>query len=407
MKILQFESVGGASGDMILGALIELGIDVNQLQQDLDTLPIEHCRIEARPCQDSNLRGTRVTVHVPGQGESCAHPDPHAHGGRSLKDIRDIISKGKLPKPVKSMSVKVFTRLAEAEALVHGTTPDAIHFHEVGALDSIVDIVGCCLGLERLGVDEVVVGPLPAGRGLIHCAHGTFPNPAPATVELLKGFPIVQTDEPQELVTPTGAALLSTWSAGEALPDGSRILRAGYSFGHRKLERRPNVLRATLFEADAATATDVCVVLECNIDDTVPELLGSVSLRLMEAGALDAYATAVQMKKQRPGTLLTVLCTPETKDALLDLIFQETTTFGVREYMTRRTILDRRTVEVQTPFGPVRIKIGRWKEQDVTWSPEMEDCVGRARERNVPVRSVYEASVEAAQAWRRKRPNGD
>jgi hypothetical protein len=257
--------------------------------------------------------------------------------------------------------------------------------------------------LELLGVDAVAVGPLPAGRGLIECAHGTFPNPAPATVELSKGMRILQTDEPHELVTPTGAALLSTWMTAEAPPAGSRIVRAGYSFGHHRLGKRPNLLRATLLEADAAPdAAESCIVLECNIDDMTPELLGSLTQRLIEAGSRDAFTTAVQMKKQRPGTLLTVLCTADTKDALIDLIFRESTTFGVREYAAQRTVLERRFMEAQTAFGPVKIKIGRWKGRDVTWSPEMDDCMARARERNSSVRSVYEAAVEAAQALRRE-----
>ena len=384
---------------MILGALFELGVDPAALQRDLALLPIEHFVIEATPFSDHHLHGTQVTVRIPEHG--------HGHdrdGGRRLKDIRELIRRSALPQATQDTSLRVFERIAEAEARVHGTTPDQVHFHEVGALDSIIDIVGCCLGLERLAVDAVAVGPFPSGRGVIECAHGVFPNPAPATVELLKGLPMVQTDETQELVTPTGAALLSTWKTLDAPPDGSRLLKAGYSFGHHRLERRPNLLRASLFETDAApSGRDACLVLECNIDDTTPELLGSLTQRLMEAGALDAFTTAVQMKKQRPGTLLTALCAPESKDALLDLIFHESTTFGVREYAANRTVLDRRIVEVQTAHGPVHIKIGRWKGQDVTWSPEMEDCMRLARERGEPVRTVYEAAMQAAQALRGNR----
>ncbi len=390
MKTLHFEPVGGASGDMILGALIELGVEAQFLHDELARLPIGPFEIRADPAREHKMRGTRVTVSIP-------KPDRHDHPERRLSDIRDLISNSPLPAAVKEMSLKVFTRIGEAEAKVHGTPIDQVHFHEVGALDSIIDIVGCCLGLHRIGADAVAVGPLPQGRGVITCAHGTFPNPAPATVELSRGHPIVQTDEPFELVTPTGAALLTTWKTAEAPPPGSRAARTGYSFGHWKLERRPNLLRATLFDSsDQSDPSDSCLVLECNIDDTTPELIGSLAQQLMEAGALDAFTTAVQMKKQRPGTLLTVLCKPERKPALLDLIFRESTTFGVREYPVTRTTLERRFEEVGTPYGHVRIKIGRWKGADVTFAPEMEDCMLRAREKSVPVRAVYEAASQAA-----------
>ena len=392
MKILQFEMIGGASGDMILGALIELGVDAKRLQQELSSLPIEPFEIEAKPFQNDKLHGTQVAVRV------HEHPHPHA---RNLRDIRKIVTESHLPQRVKELSLKVFDRIAKAEAKVHGTTTDEVHFHEVGALDSIIDIVGCCLGLDSLGVDEVAVGLFPAGRGMIECAHGVFPNPAPATVELLKGCPIMQTDETKELVTPTGAALLTAWRTRDAAPDGSRIIQTAYSFGHHQLERRPNLLRATLLETESAAATGTCLVIECNIDDTTPELVGSLTQRLMEVGALDAFTTAVQMKKQRPGILLTALCDPEKKDLLLDLMFSESTTFGVREYMTRRTMLERRTVDVKTRYGTIRIKIGRWKGQDVTFAPEMDDCIQRAHENSAPVRAVYEAATEAAAPLRR------
>jgi pyridinium-3,5-bisthiocarboxylic acid mononucleotide nickel chelatase len=390
VKVLQFDSIGGASGDMILGALIELGIDAAVIEKELSAISIGPFSIEASPSESHHLLGTQVTVKISG----------HGHAERRLRDIQSLIGGSKLPQAVKDASLRVFTRIGEAEAKVHGTTLDQIHFHEVGALDSIIDIVGCCLGLHLLKVDGVAVGPLPAGHGIITCAHGTFPNPAPATVELLKGHPIVQTDESKELVTPTGAALLSTWKTMDAPPPGSRVMKAAHSFGHHQLEKRPNLLRAFLLEAEGASAPETCLVLECNLDDTTPELLGSLTQRLMEAGALDVFTTSVQMKKQRPGTLLTVLCTSGKRDGLLDLVFRESTTFGVREYETRRTVLERRFVEADTRYGRVRIKIGTWKGQDVTYAPEMEDCIARAREAGVAVRVVYESAVEAAQRLR-------
>ena len=396
MKTLHFECVSGASGDMILGTLIGLGVNPRDLEHDIAQLPIEHFQIEAQPVTSHHLTGTQVTVH--------AH-EPHHHHGRGLPEIRGMIDLSALPAPVKAASLRVFERIAEAEARVHGTTPEKIHFHEVGALDSIVDIVGCCSGLHRLGVDGVSVSAFPCGHGTIECAHGVFPNPAPATLELLKGFPVVQVDEPFELVTPTGAALLTTWKTLDAPPTGSRIVRAACSFGHRQLNHRPNMLRATLLETAAGASPELAIVLECNIDDTTPELLGSLTQRLLETGALDVFTTAVQMKKQRPGTLLTVLCKPGNKRQMIDLIFHESTTFGVREYTVERTVLARRFAEVQTPYGSIRVKIGTWQGRDTVFAPEMDDCIRRSREHNIPVRAAYEAAAEASAALRKKTPS--
>ena len=397
MKTLHFECIGGASGDMILGTLIGLGVDPHDLEKDIAQLPIEHFRIEAKTITSHHLAGTQVTVHAP---ESHDH-----HHSRGLAEIRGMIQASALPPRVKESSLRVFERIAVAEASVHGTTTDKIHFHEVGALDSIVDIVGCCSGLHRLGVDAVSVGAFPCGHGLIECAHGVFPNPAPATMELLQGFPVAQVDEPFELVTPTGAALLTTWKSLDAPPPGSHIARTACSFGHHPLNHRPNLLRATLLETAVGASPELAVVLECNIDDTTPELLGSLTQRLLEAGALDVFTTAVQMKKQRPGTLLTVLCEPAKKAQLINLVFHESTTFGLREYPVERTVLARRFAEVQTPLGAIRVKIGTWQGRDIVFAPEMDDCIQRAREHNVPVRAAYEAATEAAAALRRKTPS--
>ena len=279
---------------------------------------------------------------------------------------------------------------------MHGTTLAKIHFHEVGALDSIADIVGCCVGLELLGIQGVTFGPLPQGRGTITCQHGVYPNPPPATMLLLTGLPVVQTEEPHELVTPTGAALLATWRTMDRPPAGSRIERVGYGFGHRKLDARTNVLRATILVTDdGAREDDVVTVLETNLDDSMPEIVGALSDRLLAEGALDVFTTPVLMKKQRPASLLTVLCRPADRGRLLDLIFAESTTFGVREHEARRTILDRAFSTVQTPYGPIRIKEGRRNGQLVTRSPELEDCRRAASEHQVAVREVYAAASAA------------
>ncbi|HOW96648.1 MAG TPA: nickel pincer cofactor biosynthesis protein LarC [Kiritimatiellia bacterium] len=389
MNLLHFDSLGGASGDMLLGALVDLGIEAAALQRELATLPIGPFSIEAPKDAERHISGTRLSVHIP-------EHDHAGHHGRHLGEIRTIIEEAALPDPVKAMSLKAFGRLAEAEARVHGTGIEEVHFHEVGAVDAIVDIVGNCLALHWLKIEAVSFSPLPLGHGMIRCAHGTFPSPAPATAELLKGFPVEYVDEPHELVTPTGATLLTAWRSVERPPAGSRLLRNGYGFGHRKLDGRPNLIRATLLEAPAAGAVgETCLVLECNVDDTTPELLGALSSRLLEAGALDVFTVAAQMKKQRPGVLLTTLCLPGDRERLLDLVFRGCTTFGVREYLAARTMLERRFVEAQTDYGPVKIKIGRWRGEDITFAPEMEDCLRLARERNVSVRTVYEAASRA------------
>lgn len=389
MKMLHFDSLGGASGDMILGALVDLGVETAALQNGLSRLSIGPFSIEVDRVHDQPMVGTRLTVQIPER----AHPEPH---DRRLSEIQAIIERAALPDPVRVMSQKVFARLAEAEARVHGKRIEDVHFHEVGAVDALVDIVGACLGLHLLKVDAVSFSPLPLGHGLIRCSHGIFPSPSPATVELLRGVPVEYVDEPHELVTPTGAALLTTWRSLEAPLPGSRMIRTGYAYGQQTLDRRPNLLRATLLEApEELKGSDACLVLECNVDDTTPELLGALSSRLLEAGALDVFTVPAQMKKQRPGVLVTVLCRPGDRESLLDLIFRGCTTFGVREHWTARTMLERRFVEVATEYGPVKIKIGRWRGEDITFAPEMEDCLRIARERNVSARTVYEAACRA------------
>ncbi|MDD5679501.1 MAG: nickel pincer cofactor biosynthesis protein LarC [Kiritimatiellae bacterium] len=404
MKHLHFDSVGGASGDMILAVLLDLGVSREDLQRQLAGLPIGPFEVISALISDRGLHGTQVTVQATSpehthagkaHSHAAAHP-PH----RGLKEIRVLIEGSQLSPGVKAASLRVFQRLAEAEAQVHGTTPDEVRFHEVGAVDAIVDIAGACLGLEMLGVADVSVGPLPMGYGTVACAHGVLPVPAPATVELLKGLPVTPADEPFELVTPTGAALLATWKTMETFPSGSRILKVGQGFGSRKLNGRPNVLRAMLMESEsiaaaayASPATDACLVLECNLDDLTPELTGALLNRLLGAGALDVFLTPVQMKKQRPGILLTVLCRTEQREAMLDMIFRESTTFGIREYPVRRTLLERRHESVETPFGPVRVKIGRWQGADITLAPEYDDCLKAAGRAGVSVRAVYDAAL--------------
>lgn len=392
-RILHFESIGGASGDMLLGALVSLGVPVDELNEELKSLNVDPFEIIVDEVVEQGMSGVRARVEVHEH-----HHDDHGHGhhhGRHLSTILKLIDESSLPDTVKQQASDVFHRIGEAEAAIHGVDIEKIHFHEVGAMDSIVDIVGNCLALHKLGVEEVTIRRLPQGHGTIECAHGTYPNPAPATLRLLEGFPVQEVDEPFELVTPTGAALLSTWRTGEAPGSGCRPAGTAYSFGHRKLNSRPNLLRATLYETAAEDAADECLVLECNLDDCTPELVGCLFDRLLESGALDVFTTPVLMKKQRHGILLTVLCRPNDREPMLDLIFSESTTFGIRERVEKRTVLDRRFETVETPFGSVRIKIGERGGQVVTASPEIEDCRKCAGESGVPVKNVYDAALSA------------
>jgi uncharacterized protein (TIGR00299 family) protein len=402
VKILAFDSIGGAAGDMILASLLDLGIDVNELEQDLRSLGAGEFRIRAERGISAHLAALRVHVEtrereLHGRLHEEAHAGDHAPH-RGLREIEALIEASGLPPPVRAQSIRVFRRIAEVEARMHQIPVEQIHFHEIGAVDSIVDIVGSCLALYRVGVDAVAVGPLPQGRGSIACAHGVFPNPAPATLELLRGMQIEPTDLPFELVTPTGAALLAEWRSIDRAPAGATILRVGYGMGQRDLGARPNVLRATLLETGSAVNADDCLVMETNLDDVTPELVGVLSQRLLEAGALDVFTLPAHMKKQRPGILLTVLCRSENRERLLDLIFRESTTFGVREYSVRRTTLSRRSVAVKTQYGMVSVKIGEWKGEPLIRAPEIEDCIRLAREHNVSVRAVYEAAQEASRA---------
>lgn len=398
MKILHFQGVGGASGDMLLAALADLGVDLKGIQRQLAALPLEPFKIVSRTFGSHGLHGTQIDVKL----SAVSHQHPAGHGahhhhhqhGRSFRDIRRLIEHGQLPEAVRVESVAVFQLLAEAEAKMHAVPVNDVHFHEIGAVDSIVDIVGACLAKFALGVERVVVDPLPLGSGTVQCAHGVYPVPAPATLELLRDFPVAPSDEAGELVTPTGAALLMAWRNLERVPAGGRLVQAGHGFGHRELKHRPNLLRAVLFETGTAvaSASDEGHVLECNLDDTTPELIGALTTQLMAAGALDVWSTAIQMKKQRPGVLLSVLCHAAEKPALLDLIFRGSTTFGVREYAVQRTMLTRRFEKVRTPFGAVNVKLGTWHGVDVTAAPEMDDCVALAAKHGVTARVVYEAA---------------
>ncbi len=304
------------------------------------------------------------------------------------------------------MALDAFQRLAEAEAHVHGTTPEQVHFHEVGAVDSIVDMVGACLALALLGIEAVQVGPLPLGTGTLRCDHGIMPVPAPATVALLAGHPVTPTDVRAELVTPTGAALLMSWKALAPLPGGAlRILRTGYGFGTRELAERPNLVRATLLETAPEPQGTVCdeamtpiegarlTVIETNLDDCSGEWIGALFERLPPLGALDLWTTAAQMKKNRPGVVLSILCRPEDAPGLCEQLFREVPTLGVRLRSVTRLALDRASTTVETPFGSVRVKTAQQEGRTLTVAPEFDDCARLAREHQTTPRAVHAAAL--------------
>ena len=400
MKHLHFQGIGGASGDMLLAALLDLGVPRRVLQESLAKLDIDAFRLRVSRRRDLVPPGLNVEVtthHEHHHHDHNDHEHEHKHEHRGLREIKAIIKQSGLPTQVQEQSLEVFNRLAHAEAHVHGSAPEKVHFHEVGAVDAIVDIVGVCIAIHHLGISQISAAPLPLGRGVVKCAHGLLPLPAPATIELLKGFPVETVDETLETVTPTGAALLTALRTMDKPPAGAKIIRTGAGYGRHKLKTRPNVLRAFLLESaePPAACPDACVVLECQLDDCPPEWVGDLLPRLLATGALDAYTTPIFMKKQRPAILLTTLAPLEKAAALRDLIFRETTTFGIRSHLVDRMKLSRRTETAETPLGSVKVKIGAWQGYDVTRSPEYESCAELARKTGTPLKDIYEAAIRA------------
>lgn len=340
--------------------------------------------------------------HGNGHGHHHHHEHEHVHG-RSYAEIRALIEASDLSAFVKMHAVSMFHRVAVAEGKIHGKPPEEVAFHEVGALDSIADIICACVGIEQLGIDEVRVSPIFEGRGWVECAHGRFPVPAPATLEILAGIPLGQIDEPFEFITPTGAAILAEFGRSFDVMPALRIEKIGYGIGSRQLENRPNVLRAILGETDARATTpylkDTIVRVETNLDDLSPEITGAVLNRLMEAGALDAALSPIQMKKNRPGVQLTVLCEEAVLSKIADLIFRETTAFGVRMDRVERWKLDRRFETVATPFGEITVKLGLRGDEILQVAPEFESCRVASEKAGQSLRVVYEAALHA---YRRK-----
>ncbi|MFH1566444.1 MAG: nickel pincer cofactor biosynthesis protein LarC [Gemmatimonadota bacterium] len=410
--IAYFDCFSGISGDMVLGALVAAGLDPEALRAAIGALRLPGVDVTFEAVQRQGIAATRAVVSTAAGAISADHEHHldlaaaggagathHHHGGHGphthLADILQIIDAGRLEPEIRDRAAAIFRRLAEAEAEVHGVAPEGVHLHEVGALDAVVDIVGAVAGLHLLGVSEVYASPLSLGTGTVDCAHGRYPVPAPGVLALCRGVPVVQTDVRAELVTPTGAAIITTLARSFGPPPPHRQLRVGYGAGGRDLDHGPNVLRLRLGEVSPGYGRDRAVLVEANIDDMNPEIFGYLFGLLLERGALDVYVTPVHMKKGRPGHLLSVLAPEDGVDRLADLVLAETTTLGVRLTPVERRKLAREAATVDTPYGPVRVKVCRW-EGGTRSAPEYEDCARIARERRVPLQSVYRAAAAAA-----------
>ena len=416
MKTLYLDIFSGISGDMFLGAMIDIGVDAAVLEAELAKLSLGGYQLHVGRKTKSNIEGVKFDVHLlPVKGGEHSHEHGHSHshshddnGGhsheRNFADIQSLINASALSAWVKEKSIAVFRRVAVAEGKVHGMPPDEVHFHEVGAVDSIVDIVGGCIALELLDKPRVLAAPVTEGTGWVDCAHGRFPVPTAATLEILgaRGIIVNQCDEPHELVTPTGAALLAEFAESFGLMRGVTPERIGYGLGTRDMNTRPNVLRAVLGQAEAATEAkpldwerDTVTVIETNLDDINAEHLGHFVETALEAGALDVFHTSIQMKKNRPGVLLTVLCAEADADRFSEMILRETTALGVRRHAADRRKLRREVVTVETPLGQVRVKLGRLNGELVQAAPEYESCRAVAAKAGVPLKAVYAAAQKA------------
>lgn len=381
MKMVYLDCASGISGDMLLGALVDAGVDLNALQAGLDSLGLPPCRLELQQVKRHAFRAAKVTVQ---------HQPEQTH--RHLHHITQMINQSQIGAVPKALATRVFTRLAEAEAKVHGTTVQKVHFHEVGAVDSIADIVGVAIGLDLLGVERVVCSPLPTGSGSIQIAHGRCSVPAPATAELLQGVPLASSPVEAELTTPTGAAIAVTVAAAFGPLPPMTIERIGYGAGDRDFPQQANILRLFVGrQPDRAEAlSDQVVMLETNLDKVTAEVIGYCSEQLLQQGALDVYATAIQMKKNRPGTKLTVLCPEAAAAALEAILFRETATLGIRRWIASRHILPRQPQTADTPWGPVQGKRITLPDGREYFAPEYDDCRRVAQQHQVPLLTVLE-----------------
>jgi len=468
MKTLYLDIFSGISGDMFIGALIDLGVDAHDLEHELEKLKLEGYHLHVSRAHKAAIEGVKFDVHLAHEHShehmhagglththshsheehhhAHEHPHPHQHDdegdhdheqqhhheddqdahqhehshhhhgeqehehshGRNFSEIKKLISSSRLSDWVKGKSIAVFHRIAIAEGKIHGLPPEEVHFHEVGAVDSIVDIVGACIGLELLDKPRVLASPVVEGTGWINCAHGRFPMPAPATLAILgyRGIPVTQCDEPHELITPTGAALLAEFVEEFAPMRDLVAEKIGFGLGARDNKTRPNVLRAILGRTASAKSKhdwdiDTIAVLETNLDDINPEILGHFVESALCAEALDVFHTPIQMKKNRPGVLLTILCAETDADKFTEMILRETSSFGVRRHTAERRKLAREFASVKTAYGEVTIKLGKLDGKVIQESPEFESCKKLARTAKVPLKVIYE-SVATALKRRKK-----
>ena len=392
MKIAYFDCFAGASGDMILGSLLDAGLDFEKLKSELAKLKLKEYDLQIKKSVKKGISGTKFDVQVHHHGQNHEHdkkPENSHHSHRTLKDINALIEKSGLPDHIKVTSKLIFLRLAEAEGKIHNKKPKDIHFHEVGAVDSIIDIVGAVIGLDLMGIEEVRASRIHVGTGTLECSHGTLPVPAPATLELLKNIPIRSSDIDGELVTPTGAAILGTLSVNFGAMPPMIIEKTGYGIGSRDLPIA-NVLRLVIGESHSESEEDQVQLIETNIDDMNPQFYEHIMEVLFSKGAKDVFLTPIIMKKNRPGVILSVLATPELIEKMIDIIFRETTTLGVRiSEIQKRTILKREIKTIQTRWGEARVKI-RTTGRKKSASPEYDDCKRIAQDRNIPIQTVYE-----------------
>jgi uncharacterized protein (TIGR00299 family) protein len=401
VKLAYLDCASGISGDMLLGALASAGASQEELSAIPAALGLQNVTLTFEAVKRGGIAATKAHVNIDKPaGESKAGVRLDGAGGHShrhLSGIVKMINNSTLPDAVKEDSLRVFQRLGEAEAAIHAMPIEKVHFHEVGAEDSIVDIVGGCLGLRSLGIERIVCSPLDVGSGTVDTAHGRLPVPAPATARLLAGAPVYSSGIEAEMVTPTGAAMVATLAAGYGKMPPMTLTADGYGAGTRDFKDRPNVLRI-LIGNDAAT-NDSVTVLEANFDDMNPQIAGFVAAKALDMGALDCFFTAVQMKKGRPGTLMTILAKPVDAERLTRMLFSETSTLGVRSHVAERRTLDRRHETVSTKWGEVRVKIGASGGEEMHFAPEYEDCLKLAEQHGVPLKQVLQ---EASAAYLQK-----
>ena len=388
LRVAYFDCYSGISGDMILGALVDLGVDPGKIRKALKTLDLKGYKLKTSRVQRGLIAGTKAQVSV----EKSQHSH---HPARKYSDIKKLIANSDLSSTAKKNSQEIFKRIARVEAAIHNTTMEKIHFHEVGAVDSIVDIVGGVVAIESLELDKVYASPLNVGEGCVQCAHGCLPVPAPATVKLLQGIPVFSNGIKKELTTPTGAAMIGFYADKFGSFPAMKIVSDGYGAGDHIIPEMPNMLRVVLGETCHEQSEEL-VLIESNIDDMNPEFYEGTMESLFKAGALDVYLTPIIMKKSRPANKISVLSTETNRSAMTEILLQETTSFGVRFYRVGRTTLEREMKTVKTSWGPVKIKVGRLHGKILQVSPEYEDCKKIASKKKILVKQVYEEAHSQA-----------